>query len=275
MRSPQTQVLTLCDAHVHIYDCFDLDTFLHSAWKNFRIAATGAGAQSYSAILMLSETQEDQWFLKLSEAAASGDTLGTTWSFTKTAEANSVRADCNTAGTLFILAGRQIVSSENLEILALATDYEQPDGTHAEAIVEAAAKAGGLVVAPWGVGKWWGARGRLLSDLLQNFPADTLLLGDNGGRPWFMGTPRHFVSAQTQRRKILPGSDPLPFAKEARRPGSVGFSIEHPLDTERPAADIKKQLQNAGVDIKTYMRCERFFPFIRNQIGMQLRKRFS
>ncbi|MDB4308236.1 hypothetical protein N9985_03045 [Gammaproteobacteria bacterium] len=275
MHCPQIQALTLCDAHVHIYDCFDLDTFLHSAWKNFRIAATSAGAQTYSAILMLSETQEDHWFSKLSEAAASGDTLGTTWSFTKTAETDSVRAHCDTAGTLFILAGRQIVSYENLEILALATSYEQPDGAHAKAVIEAAAEAGSLVVAPWGVGKWWGARGRLLSDLLQNFPADILLLGDNSGRPWFMGTPRHFVSARTQGRWILPGSDPLPFAKETQRPGSVGFCIEHPLDTEQPAADIKKQLQNAQVGIKTYMHCERFFPFFRNQIGMQLRKRFS
>jgi len=58
--------MILVDAHVHIYDCFDIQTFLDSAFANFKAEAARCGQEdSFTAVLLLTETAKDNWFQRL------------------------------------------------------------------------------------------------------------------------------------------------------------------------------------------------------------------
>jgi hypothetical protein len=262
--------MVLCDAHVHLYDCFDLDHFLDSAWNNFYQQARSQSSQTnYCAILLLTEARQDHWFLKMKDKELSAGR----WSFHETNEAASLLARDVNGRRILIVNGRQIVTSENLEVLALATSSELPDGEPATRVVEWVINNDAIPVIPWGFGKWWGSRGKVLSGLLDSFAADLLYLGDNSGRPWFLGKPCHFTVAENEQRRILPGSDPLPFPSEAWRPGSVGFFFSGLFDSNSPAQCLRDQLKNTNTIIGTYMHYERLIPFARNQVAMQIKKR--
>jgi len=262
--------MVLCDAHVHIYDCFDLDHFLDNAWNNFYQQAQSRSSQTdFCAVLLLTEAKQDHWFLKLKN----NESPEGNWLFHETNESASLLAKDVNGRKILIINGRQIVTSENLEVLALATTNELPDGEPITSVVEWAISNDAIPVIPWGFGKWWGSRGNVLSKLLDSFSADELYLGDNSGRPWFLGKPSHFAVAESEQRRILPGSDPLPFQSEAWRPGSVGFFFTGSFDANAPAQCLRDQLKDPNTTIGTYMHCERLMPFARNQVAMQIKKR--
>ena len=263
-------VTVVCDAHVHVYDCFDLDLFLDSAWNNLSsIAASRGCSDNFAAVLMLTEAKSDHWFSDFCEHKHTA----TEWQPKATDEAESVYAVNNEGHTILIINGRQIVTSENLEVLALATDKVLPDGQPIDEVVHWAQQNNALAVIPWGFGKWWGQRGKILSSLLDRVDPEAVHLGDNSGRPWFLGKPAHFNRAELENRRILPGSDPLPFATEAWRPGSVGFTFSASLNPDKPATGIKDSLCTSDTAIEPFMKCESLVPFLKNQIGMQLKKR--
>jgi len=269
MPSPLS-TLILCDSHVHFYDCFDLDHFLDSAWNNFlKQAQLKQKQNNFIAVLMLTEAKQDHWFLKLQE----NEGQSVKWSFHKTDEPESLYAVDKDGHRILIINGRQIVTSENLEVLALATADKLEDGKPIIHVIEWVKDNNAIPVIPWGFGKWWGNRGHLLSEVLESFPGRDVLLGDNSGRPWFLGKPDHFKKANAEQRRILPGSDPLPFSSEAWRPGSVGFYFFGDLDELVPAKSLREYLKNPQTNISNYMHCERLIPFIRNQVAMQIRKR--
>ena len=63
-----------------------------------------------------------------------------------------------------------------------------------------------------GFGKWIGRRGAVLQKLLATHNYPYLFLGDNSGRPSFWSKPHYFQLAKKQAIRILPDTDPLPFA---------------------------------------------------------------
>ena len=231
--------MILVDAHVHIYDCFDLETFLDSALENFKGEAARCGQEnSFTALLLLTETAKDNWFHRL--AGYAGDKTGTgtrsigNWTFHRTKENCSLYAQSKNSYGLFLIAGHQIVTAENLEVLALATAKTLRDGSPIVELIEAVKESGGIPVIPWGFGKWLGRRGMTLRKILNGSEASGLFLGDNGNRPSFGPRPSHFKQAETKRIRVLPGSDPLPFGSESRRAGSFGFSLQGSITREHP-----------------------------------------
>ena len=153
--------------------------------------------------------------------------------------------------SIYIVAGRQIVTAEGLELLALGTDQLFEDGLPASSALTAVRASGALPVFPWAVGKWLGKRGKILSDLLSrelrsnesatDGSSADLYLGDNSGRPIFWHNPSHFKQARALDMHVLPGTDPLPFADEAKRVGSFGFVVHGSLSDEHPVDDLKRQ----------------------------------
>ena len=66
---------------------------------------------------------------------------------------------------------------------------------------------------------------------LINENTEILFLGDNGNRPLFWSISRKFFIKQKKKELInLPGSDPLPFNSEEKRPGSFGFYFNEKLN---------------------------------------------
>lgn len=258
---PQKSHPILIDTHVHIYDCFNVDTFLESAWQNFHSQAQNQ--TDFTGVLLLTESVGHNCFEALLSAPLSS------WSFYPTAEACSLRASNGQGKTLYLIAGRQIVTVEKLEVLALISDRSFPDGLSAADTIKAIQTAGGIAVLPWGVGKWVGKRGQLIANLLQQQDLSPVFLGDNGGRPLFWMRPSYFSQAEQQGQPILLGTDPLPLSSEVSRPGGFGLTLMGDFNGKEPGCYVKTHLLNPSVTWQAYGKLETPWRFVRNQTALR------
>lgn len=207
-------------------------------------------------------------------AIAATDRMGA-WTIDATDESVACVARRGDDPPLVLVAGRQLVTAEGLEILALATAGPFADGLPIEAGIDAVRAAGGIVVLPWGFGKWWGGRGRTIDLCLAKAEPGTLFLGDNGGRLATAPPPRQFAAARRHGIMILPGSDPLPLAAERQAVARYGFVLDAPEGTlpQRPAAWLKERLATLSVQPQSFGRRQSVMPFLARQFAMQWRKR--
>lgn len=261
----------LIDAHVHLYDCFDRTMFFDAAVKNFRHAAQSLGLpEDTPGCLMLAETTRDHAFESL---VAQRELDGGRWRFSPTDEGRSLIAALDGEDVLTVIAGRQVMTREGLEVLALCCNEIFTDGLAVEQTIAKVIEADGLAVLPYGVGKWTGARGKVMDGLLNGPLANKLMLGDNAGRLAMTGEPKQFAEARKQGIWVLPGTDPLPFPGQASRVGRFGMVLDGGIDKAKPTASIKTRLEASETQPATYGRAERFFTFLGLQVGMQFRKR--
>lgn len=264
--------ILLVDAHVHIYDCFDINTLLDAAVRNFKHAAKEKFdlENGFTGVLLLTETSRDNWFQQSSLLNDRGH-----WQLESTPDnavlkARPLTGNAEKENIIYIMAGRQIITAEGLELLALATDSVFKDGSSIAFALSAVREQDAIPVLPWAVGKWLGKRGKLLSGLLAAEAHSDLCLGDNSGRPIFWRNPLHFRQARKMNMCILPGTDPLPFAREADRVGSFGFMMRGKLTNTQPLADFKQLLRNNALQITAYGRLESPFRFIANQLRLRV-----
>lgn len=248
--------VALVDSHVHFHDCYDLPAFLSGALRNFRKA--GQGGTGY---LLLTESAGSRWFRRWRDGLTSGG-----WRFEPTAEGESLRAVSGAGEGLFLIAGRQIVTRERLEVLALGRDLELLDGLPMRETLERVRESGALPVLPWGFGKWWGQRGAVVAETLGQ--DGELFLGDNGGRLGLEPAP--FRQARRLGIRLLPGSDPLPFSRHEGLAGSYGFVLTHAVDLDRPAEALLRRIRESGQP-RAFGRRAGLPRFLRDQVGMQLR----
>lgn len=273
-------VSTLVDSHVHIHPRYDLQRVLDAAGNNTRAAATQLGLGSgVVGCLLLAENPGAEAFVTLHAGAGSephpdagpGGSLSG-WSLQRTGEPDSVLAIHPSLPRLLIMAGRQVATTDGLEVLALLTARRFPAGLDVAAAVAAARAAGAIVVIPWGFGKWTFRRGRLVAELLRT-AGQPLFLGDNGGRPRLSRTPRLLREAERAGMPILPGSDPLPLPGHETRAGSYGFVAPIDPGTATPAAVLREWLQSLQHQPRTFGHGTRLGPFLRDQVLMQIRRR--
>ena len=163
----------LIDTHVHIHGCFSLAGFFDAAHANFERAAraqSGSRKSSHDGfigVLMLTETARADCFKRLSARADSEDSGLGEWRLRHTEETGSVTAERHRR-CLYIIAGRQIVTAERLEVLALGFEGFVPDGAPIRRVIDRVRSAAAVAVIPWGFGKWWGGRGKVVSGLLKD-----------------------------------------------------------------------------------------------------------
>jgi hypothetical protein len=264
----------LIDAHVHIHDCFDLVDFLSAAARNFSAAADSQGlASNYTSVMCLTETFGSKKFEQLKNFAdkdTDGHILnGSAWRVQSTAEPVSLLVDHPEFGRIFIIAGKQIVVAERLEVLALGCAENWQDGLPASEVINGVAGADTVAVLPWGFGKWLGKRGNVLRSLLEKHCGRYLFLGDNSGRPGFFREPHEFEIGNRLGIKVLPGSDPLPFASESHRAGSFGCHIVGAVNNRKPWRDLCRQLIRPDLSVRRFGCLESPLRFLRNQLAMQ------
>jgi hypothetical protein len=271
-----SDVTAVVDAHVHLHACYQADELLDCAWSNLSRACAPAPAAPPAFFLLMAETHDDDCFGQLRALALRGGAPDGLQLRAWTAEPTSEQISLVLAKgpqRLFVMAGRQVACREGLELLILGTTRKFDDGRPIRDLLSETDALGVPRVIPWGPGKWLFNRGRLLSHLLQDFRKPTLFLGDEGGRPGFWGYPSHFARAARLGVRDLPGTDPLPFAHDVRKVGRMGFCVPMDLDPERPAASLIRCLIDPAVSFERFARLEPPLRFVRNQIGMQLRKR--
>jgi hypothetical protein len=264
--------LLVVDGHVHLHAAFDVAAALGAAAANMAAAAERiAPGAAIQCALCLVETAGAERFTALAAAARSGAPVGA-WTPAATAEPHSVMLrQAASRAALFVIAGRQIVTRDRLEVLAIGTAARFDDGASLESTIDAVVGAGGAAVLPYGVGKWRGRRGSLVDSLVAA-PRRPFYIGDNGNRLEWGGLPPQFAAAERARIRIVPGSDPLPLPGEEQRIGAYGFTVEAALPADRPAAALLALLAGAAA-LVPYGRRERLARFVRNQLAMQIAKR--
>ncbi|MEI6217384.1 MAG: hypothetical protein WCP86_00645, partial [bacterium] len=165
-------MMIIADTHVHFYQDYQLGVFRRIAARMDK-TADGVG---HASILCMAERPDCHWFqdLKNGRLDLPADYSVKSLPSDPAAVVLTVGADCR----LFILAGRQIVTAERLEILALSCDGEFRNGASAVDTIQEILKRGGVPVLAWAPGKWMFRRGDVVAELIRSFTPERLLLCD-------------------------------------------------------------------------------------------------
>lgn len=161
------------------------------------------------------------------------------WELRPTNEPNSLTARTHDGATIVLIAGRQVVTRENLEVLGLGVDRDLPFDLSLEDTIRKVHHAGALPVVPWGFGKWWFGRGNRVLELLENSTLPPFCLGDSAGRPQGTRRPQQFIRASKRGISVLPGTDPLPLERHEDMAGKYGLILRDPLQMSAPETGIK------------------------------------
>lgn len=217
------------DTHVHLYPVYRLAQALDALIDNLAAAADEV------AVGCLTERHDCFVFDQLAAGASPLDDRFEVSPPDGVLLRLRRRAD---GATCYLVAGQQIITAENIEVLALGMRDRLPDGQDAAATVSAVRAAGAVPVVAWAPGKWFGGRGKVVRDLLRRFQPGDLALGDTTLRPHGWATPFIMRAAHARGFCVLAGSDPLPHAGEECRPGSYHSVIEADL----PLSQLVEQL---------------------------------
>lgn len=142
---------------------------------------------------------------------------------------------------LLLVRGRQLVTREGLEVLAIGPVAEGTDGLPLGEALARVRGAGAWTALPWAPGKWLGRRGRLVREAVAG-AGPALSLCDTLIRPRGLREPRVFAEARRCGMRVLAGSDPLPVRGEERQLGRYATWLRGPFDEERPLASLFERL---------------------------------
>lgn len=149
------------------------------------------------------------------------------------------------AQELTIVSGRQIVTKDRLEVLALGIDREIPDGVPTGEVLSEIRGGGGIPVLNWAPGKWFFKRGKVVKDLIASSRPQDFLIGDTTLRPWLWPEPQLMQQARKKGFTVLAGSDPLPFSGEEKQVGTYGNAFELDLDAKEGLANFVPTLRHS------------------------------
>jgi hypothetical protein len=238
------------DAHVH----------LHRVDRHDLLAATAnlarAGGTIDGGMLLLTESHGCDMFSRLVGPG-----------FAPTDEAGSVLVE-GADVPLAIVAGRQAITSERIELLLLGMRDAPPDGLPLDELLERAAGDEVIAVLPWGVGKWTGARRRLVRKTLAA-QHGRVLVGDIPARPR-LWRDDILQSAKAMGVTTLSGTDPLPLPGEAARIGSFGQIVAAAIDWRQPATSLFEALCRDATSIVPFGRPLSLPRFAALQIGLRM-----
>lgn len=268
----------LIDGHIHIHSTVDPDRLFDAAWKNFNSVQKElfSDADHCSFVLLLAEGKTSNAFSELyRKSDTAPEEQQGEWKLLSTAEENSILAVQQTK-QIIIIAGRQLITLENLELLSLFSTQTYPDKKYSlNELATLVTDEGGVPLLAWGVGKWLGKRGKIIQNFLQHPPVPRFFVGDNGNRPVFWPYPKLLAQSEHQGILSLAGSDPLPISNHDQRAGSYGSALDRgTLESEKPAAELRQLLCSAKALIPFGKRagCLQFF---KDQIQVNLQKRFA
>lgn len=259
------------DAHVHMYECFDLAVFFESAFHNLTKLVGGYDDQSnIELVLLLTETQRENGFSRLVEASQEPDQplcRGTeTWYCRSTDEQESVLIESSSGKHLYVIAGQQLVVAEGLELHALATSEKLAEGQSLDESIREVKQSGAIAALPWGTGKWFGGRGKLLHSNICEITHSGVLLSDSGIRPTIWPESSLFRSGAG----VIAGTDPLPIPNEASRVGSYGFVLDAEWSPDTPAQSMRKCLSGNSLSAERVGNRQGFWQFLARQVAIRL-----
>ena len=273
----QATPYVVLDSHVHFYSAYPPADFFNCAHDNARMAMASAGG--FTPVLCFTETYRDHWFARFAELAEGGEAeLGRKmgpWRAQRTAELDSLILLGPEGATITLIAGRQLITHEKLEVLALGVWEPLQEGLYLSDSLNLIQEHGGIAVIPWAVGKWLGKRGKVVEQILCDENRQGIWLGDNSGRPRFWGEPHPFKIAHQRGIAILHGSDPLPLPGQYKKVCRFGTKINASLDMSHPSRTLKQVLTNPQTHIENYGELETTWGFIYRQTRLRLQRKNS
>ncbi len=227
----------IIDAHVHFYSLYRTDralSYLSSNLGNLDAAAR--------RVALLAERYDCDFFGDLKSGNVQTERFG----IEPAAKGRAVSVMSGEQEEVRIFPGRQVVSGEKLEILALLVERLDMEGCPARDIISATLDAGGIPVVGWAPGKWLFGRGREVAGLVESFDPGSLVIGDTTLRPYGYPEPGPMKEARKKGMGIIAGTDPLPFAGEETVMGTYGVLVETKEDDSLDDIDLRGLLLNAG-----------------------------
>ena len=256
------------DAHVHFHSAGRVGPSLDAAAVNFK--AAGKRPDGLLGVLLLTQANAEHVFETLQASPRARD-----WTMNVAdAEAETLIARRG-RDAIAVVCGRQLRTAEGLEVLALGTRAHYRDGLPLADAIESVQASGAIAVLPWGFGKWFGPRGRQIESAFVDGATQQLFAGDNGGRLKALQRPRLIREAEARGLRVLPGSDPFPFAADHRRVGAFGFMANVELSVSAPWRALRAWLLGRNHSPVPYGQACGPFRFAVNQLGIQLYRRLN
>jgi len=253
------------DGHVHFHSLERVSVTLDAAAASFQRYRDGT--PGCLGALLLNQASREHVFESLHPGASCG-----AWAISPVEqEPESLIAE-KAGDWIAIVCGRQIRCEKGLEVAALGTLQEYPEGRDVVSTVTRVRESGALACLPWGFGKWSGARGRVVERLLAHSDPASLTVCDNGGRLQALGRPRLVREAARRGFKILPGTDPFPVGDDYRRAGTFGFLAAEP-GRSHPWSDLLNWLRALDGSPEPFGTALGPVRFVQNNIGIQLHNR--
>src|ERR1700752_369665 len=154
----------LVDGHVHFHRCFRWDVFLEFVVRNFAAArrVRGLGPES-PGCLLFTEAAGANAYQALLQGSCLNPAAG--WRIAR-ADEDSILLARQGGETILVVPGRQVVTAERLEVLSGGSVMSYPEGQPIRTVLQSVARHGAVAIVPWGFGKWWGRRGRIVRTLM-------------------------------------------------------------------------------------------------------------
>ncbi len=244
-------MILILDTHVHIYPCYNLLSALSAAFINLnhlqssiRKSLPLSTDEQILKVLCLTERSDCNFYDSLYQGKINLSQLG--YRVRQSEEALGIYIDTAEGDTLLLISGKQITTSERLEILGLFLGSKIEDGVSIFEALRQIRELGGQAVVNWSPGKWFFSRGRVIKELILQNSENDFLLGDIGLRPKIWCEPFLMQTGRKKGFRLIAGSDPLPFPGEEKYIGSYATALQANIDARRPVSSIQQALHKAS-----------------------------
>jgi hypothetical protein len=232
----------LVDFHVHCYGFYDLNLLLRSVERH---VSRAFGVESGDDVLLcLTERSGEFLFDSWSQSGWVDAARSMACQIADDGLSVSMPLGAPGGRRVHWLSGRQLVTAERIEVLALALRGTLAEGLPLADTVEAVNAAGAVAVLPWSPGKWSFERGRLIQKVLA--AGGTFALGSTAMHRW-MWRDHALLEAYRTRYPVLPGSDPLPLKGEESQVGRILSRV--PISGALPGSELREWFALGAKDL--------------------------
>jgi hypothetical protein len=254
------------DGHVHFHRPALVTRTLDAAAANFR--RMRPDRRGLLGVLLLCQTASEHVFEHLADRSSIGD-----WQLEPAQGEPETLFARKEGSSVAVVCGRQVRARGGLEVLALGTRHEFPDGAAFTEALDRVRASGAFAVLPWGFGKWLGKRGQMVAESLRALGPGNVAVGDNGSRLAMMATPALISASAHQGFRVLPGTDPYPFGGDYGRVGKFGFLTDAVLDEAAPWRTLRTWLESRAESPRAFGEPSGPVRFVVNQVGIQFYNR--
>lgn len=229
------------DTHVHFYSCYNLELFISSIFANFDKITSSLNERDVVPAIILTERSDCSFYQELKNNKHELLNVSLCKDFLK--------AKCiKTNRVFFVFPGRQIITTERLEVLYLGEDLRIKDGEDIDSYVKNLSKKDGLVVLNWSFGKWLGSRGKIIKRLINESNLSKFVVADVSNRPSCSFMPTLLKKAKKMGFSCISGSDSLPLKGQEIFVGNYPILLRN-FEADFSFVTIKEKIKKGQFEI--------------------------